>query len=460
MTIVLAQGYTNSNLFYLDYKIEAEEYKALREKVIDELVAEVEIKGFRKGKAPRDKALEQINPQLMGQKILETVLNTYSNKAADEVNIALKTDERVVSGLELDYKPEFTSETEEGGFKMRVMASLLPTIDLKKVDQLTIKQPTKSDITDLPDFLDFKKAELAKLMTEQNSYDPADIVADTGLLAVVDMHGKVDGKEVDGLHSHAMQVVIGAGNFLPVFEHNLIGLKKGDSKEFDLPFPDNYATELAGKTAQVKVTVVDVLKPKYADIDELLAGKEELKKFYTDKDALEKDIENVYNARTEQVMDNIRRKRVVEEVLKVVPDFELDETVIDSETNRIFSTLLQEASAKSISAGAALVSAGISSKPAKDLEKLDKDAVKKEIDAYVRNEVKLTNILSLIYQTRVDNKPTTEEFEATIKDAMADKKKYNIEESFDEARVRSVINDRIIRQAAGNYLMDTAKKNI
>jgi trigger factor len=462
MTKVLASGYTNTNSFYLDYSIEAAEYKTLREKVIDGLVAEVEINGFRKGKAPRDKALENINPQVMGQKILETVLNTYSSPAAEEVNILLKKEERIVSGLELDYKPEFTSEQEDGSFKMRVVATLLPSIDMKGVDSLKIKQPSKSDITDLPDFLEFKKTEVAKLMTEQNVYDPSEegVVAKEGLLAVVDMHGSMDGKEVEGLHSHGMQVVIGAGGFLPVFETNLIGLKKGDSKEFDLPFPENYATEMAGKTAQVKITVVDILTPKFASVDELLEGKEDLKKFYTDKDALEKDIENVYNARTEQVLDNIRRKRVVEEVLKAVPDFDLDSIVVEEETNRIYTTLLQDASAKGVSAGIALQQAGISTKDTKELEKLTKDQVKSEIEAYVKNEVKLTNILSQLYQTRVENKPTSEEFEATIKDAMADKKKYNLEESFDEARVRNIINDRIIRQAAGNYLMDIAKKNV
>ena len=462
MTKVIASGFTTTNSFYLDYSIEKTEYQTLREKVIDELVAEVEINGFRKGKAPREKALENINPQTMGQKILETVLSTYSTAAAEEVNVLLKKEERIVSGLELDYKPEFTSEQEDGSFKMRVVATLLPSIDLTGVDSLTIKQPSKSDITDLPDFLEFKKLEVAKLMNEQNVYDPAEegAITQTGLLAVVDMHGSLDGKDVEGLHSHGMQVVIGAGGFLPVFESNVTGLKKGESKEFDLPFPSNYGTEMAGKTAQVKITITDILTPKFDSIDALLEGKEELKKFYTDKDALEKDIENVYNARTEQVLDNIRRKRVVEEILKTVPDFEVDTKVIEEETNRINTTLLQEAGAKSISVGTALVQAGISTKKTSDIEKFTKEQVKSEIESYVKNEVKLTNILSQLYQTRVENKPTTEEFENTIKEAMADKKKYNLEESFDEARVRNIINDRIIRQAAGNYLLDIAKKNV
>lgn len=462
MTQILGSGYTNGNLFYLDFLVEREEYTTLKEKVIDDLVAEVEVNGFRKGKAPREKALPMINGQLRGQKIVETVLETYSGKAGEEVNTLLKKDQRVISGLELDFNPEFTVETPEGGFKMRIKAHLLPSIDLSKVDSLKIKQPTQADIPDLPDFLEFKKVEMNKLMLEQNSYDPAGegVELSTGLLAVVDMHGSLDGKEMEGLHSHGMQVVIGAASFLPTFEDNLVGLKKGDEKEFDLPFPENYTTELAGKTAQVKVKITDVLKQKYATIDELLEGKEELKKFYPTKDALEKDIENVYNARTEQVIENIRRKRVVEEVLKVVPDFELDQDLIDSETKRIYDSLVLDAQAKNVSLGNALIAAGISAKPQKELDKLDESGVKTEVSGYVRNEVKLTNILSLIYQTRVENKPTSEEFEVTVKEAMKDKQKYSIEDDATEDRVRNIINDRIIRQAAGGYLLDISKKNV
>ena len=461
MSTVIGFGYSDKNLFYLDYQVNSDEYKIIREKVIDSLIAEVEINGFRKGKAPREKALALINPTVMGQQILESVLNAYSNTASDQINGELKKDDRTAIGMELEYKPEFTTETEDGGFKMRIIASLLPAIDIKGIENLTIEQPTQQDITDLPSFVDFKQQELGKLLTEQNQYtaSPEKSSVTQGLMAVVDMHGSIDDVENDGLHSHGMQVVIGAGTFLPVFEKNLIGLKKGDKNEFDLPFPENYGNELAGKTAQVKVHVTDILVPKYLNIAELLEGTDTLKQYYTDQAALEKDIENVFKARTDQVLDNIRRKRVVEAVLKVVPNFEIDTALVESETERIYSTLVQEASVKKVSLGAVLSSAGLSTKPVKVLEKMDKDQVRNEVTEYVQNEVKLTNILSLIYQVKVSDKPTTEEFETTIKEAITDKKKYNIDESFDEPRVRNVINDRIIRQGAGNYLLEIAKKN-
>lgn len=459
MTKVAQHGYTNDNQIFVHFIVEKEEYTSLKDKIIDKLISEVEIPGFRKGKAPKDKALAHLSPQATGQAVVQEVLNTYSSQAVEAATNQAKQDNRVIANLELDPNPEQTGEQADGSFQMRVVADLLPAIDLSKVDSITIKQPTSADIVDLPDFVDFKKQELAKIVTEQNIYTPSDDAIGHGYLAIVDMHGSVDGQEMEGLHSHGMQVAVGAGNFLPVFEENLIGLKKGEIKEFDLPFPDNYVTELAGKTAQVKIKIVDVQKPKFSDIDELLENNENLKKFYKDKAALEADVENVYKARTEQVLDNIRRKRVVEELLKAVPDFALDSSLVDSETNRIFSTLLQEAQAKGITAAQALVSAGLSNKQVSEIEKLDKDGVKNEVEAYVKNEVKLTNILSMIYQLKVENKPTAEEFEATVQDALKDKPKYNIDNSYDEARVRNVINDRIIRQAAGNYLLDLAKKN-
>ena len=49
--------------------------------------------------------------------------------------------------------------------------------------------------------------------------------------------------------------VIGSGSFIPGFEEQLIGMKKGDKKDINVTFPEQYTPELAGKDAVFAITL-------------------------------------------------------------------------------------------------------------------------------------------------------------------------------------------------------------
>ena len=51
---------------------------------------------------------------------------------------------------------------------------------------------------------------------------------------------------------------IGSGQFIPGFEDQMIGMKKGEVKDVKVTFPENYTEELKGKDANFKVTVHEV----------------------------------------------------------------------------------------------------------------------------------------------------------------------------------------------------------
>ena len=64
------------------------------------------------------------------------------------------------------------------------------------------------------------------------------------------------------------QVVLGEGRLLPEFEAQLAGMKAGETKTFELRFPDDYhGKEVAGKTATFEVTVSEVAAPELPELD-------------------------------------------------------------------------------------------------------------------------------------------------------------------------------------------------
>ena len=72
----------------------------------------------------------------------------------------------------------------------------------------------------------------------------------------------------EGGQAKDFAIVLGEGRMLPEFEAALIGMKAGETKTFELTFPEDYhGKEVAGKTAEFDVTVKAVAEPQLPDVD-------------------------------------------------------------------------------------------------------------------------------------------------------------------------------------------------
>jgi trigger factor len=88
----------------------------------------------------------------------------------------------------------------------------------------------------------------------------------------IDYLGKIDGVAFPGGEAKDFPVVLGEGRTLKDFEGSLVGMKAGESKTFDVTFPDDYfAKELAGKTASFEATVKSVHEAVLPEVDEAFA---------------------------------------------------------------------------------------------------------------------------------------------------------------------------------------------
>ncbi len=75
----------------------------------------------------------------------------------------------------------------------------------------------------------------------------------SGLIAVFDFVGRVDGKEFEGGKAENYSLEIGSGMFIPGFEDQMIGMNVGDERVLKLKFPENYEPSLAGKDCEFTV---------------------------------------------------------------------------------------------------------------------------------------------------------------------------------------------------------------
>ncbi len=96
----------------------------------------------------------------------------------------------------------------------------------------------------------------------------------SGDSALLDFEGFVDGEPFEGGKAENFSLRLGSGQFIPGFEDQVIGMKKGDEKTIDVTFPENYGgAKLAGKPAQFKVKINAIQAKEAVVIDDELAKK-------------------------------------------------------------------------------------------------------------------------------------------------------------------------------------------
>lgn len=136
------------------------------------------------------------------------------------------------------------------------------------------------NILDYVDLGDYKGIELTKSITKvaddevTNEMESkaveltgSDVTVEDGDTAIIDFVGKLNGVAFDGGTASNYELEIGSGSFIDGFEDGLIGVKKGDTVDLNLTFPESYqSTELAGKDVVFTVTVNGVKrKPQLND---------------------------------------------------------------------------------------------------------------------------------------------------------------------------------------------------
>jgi len=212
----------------------------------------VKMHGFRPGKVPFKVVVRQYGGQVR-QEVLGDTLQKSFGEAVTQQNL------KVAGYPKFEAKP---LGDDAGQFEYSATFEVYPEIAIGDLSQQTLTRPVL-DVTD---------AEVDKtieIMRKQRaSFDPAERAAADGDRLTISYRGTIDGKEFNGSAAQDSTVVLGEGRLLPDFETQLRGMKSGESRTFDLRFPDDYhGREVAGKTATFEVTLAQVAAPRLPEVD-------------------------------------------------------------------------------------------------------------------------------------------------------------------------------------------------
>jgi trigger factor len=291
---------TDGLVHQYEVKVPAADIQRQVETKLKELGATVKIPGFRPGKVPAQVVLQRYGASVLSEAVEDTANNAVA-KTMSEKSLRPAVQPKV----EFSSTPDGIPATKDLVMKLEIeVIPEIPAVDFGKISlEKPITEPTDKEITD-----SLTRVANANRKPEEQ---PADYVAKNGDSVFIDFDGSVDGVRREGMAGEQFALELGSNRFIPGFEEQLVGVKKGDKRAVKVTFPTEYhSADLAGKAAVFDVTVHSVSQLKSPEInDELAKGLG-----FDDVAALKKAVSEQIGQNFDQVTRAIVRRRLMDKL--------------------------------------------------------------------------------------------------------------------------------------------------
>jgi trigger factor len=220
----------------------------------------IQLPGFRKGKAPRkmiesmygahvfyEDGLEEIFPEVYEEAVIKQDIKAIGRPSLTDMNIA-----------------------DDGIVTIVITTDVYPEVTLGQYKGLEVEK-AEANVTD-----EQVAAELDRMAQNVSSTETVERAAEMGDTANIDFEGFDNGVAFEGGKGADFDLKLGSGQFVPGFEEQIVGMNVGEEKDIDITFPEDYHAELAGKAVvfhvklnKLSVTVVPALDDEFAkDVSE------------------------------------------------------------------------------------------------------------------------------------------------------------------------------------------------
>lgn len=307
----------------LTVTVDGDRWKKAQKKAFNKRKQSLNLKGFRKGNVPDAMAkkyipedavfyyaVDELAPQILEEGVRENKLDVVDRPSMDYRDASKDS-------VVIEFTIPVLEEPVLGEYKNLGLAK-----ETAEVTDADVDAAVKS--------LQRREA----VMDEENVTDETE--AAEGDEVTIDFKGTIDGEAFDGGSAEDQDLVIGSNSFIPGFESQLVGLKKGEEKDITVTFPADYpASNLAGKEAVFHVTVKNLKKEILPELTDEFAASLGIDGVTT-VDELKEHEKNVLTERTNAEAD---RKWTDELVASVVNNAEVTvpEAIINAELQNIMT---------------------------------------------------------------------------------------------------------------------------
>ena len=290
------------------------------------MARKTKVNGFRPGKVPV-RVIEQKYGNGVRQEVLGEILQSSFSDALAQENLNLVGEP--IFDLNSDIK------NIEQGLSYTVTFEIYPEITTLHVDGLTIEKPvteiTEADVETM----------LSRLRQQRQTFVPIFHTATLGDRIIFDFVATIKGLPFKGNEVKEASLELGKNDFIiSGFEEKLEGVKTGETRQFELTFPDNYSnTEMAGQTVHFMVQVSAVKTIQLPEMDA-----EFVKSFGVPNGRLETlrtETRHNMERELEYVTEIKVKQQILEALLKANP-LSVPSSLVEQETQQLLKTRQRE----------------------------------------------------------------------------------------------------------------------
>ncbi len=218
----------------LEVTVTVDQVEGAYQKAFGQAARRLRLPGFRPGKVPIPMAKKYISDEGLSNDVIDAVVPKAYEQALRQEN------------LEPISQPKWELVQRERGKELifKVSFEVKPVVEVQNYKGVKLKNE-KEDISDetVARALDEVRGNQSRVVDLEEDRELRE-----GDLALVDYRSTLDGETVDGGAASNYLMEVHREHFIPGFVDNLVGCKKGEEKEFDITFPEDYPNQaLAGK---------------------------------------------------------------------------------------------------------------------------------------------------------------------------------------------------------------------
>lgn len=300
--------------------VQAEDVTRRIEEKYTDVAKRAKIRGFRPGKAPR-KVVEKHYADLVFGQVSMELMEEYSKRALKEANISS------VGGMSV----EPNNLEKDKDFTFFVEVDVLPEFTLQEYKGLTIEA---EDVNVTDEEVNEAIENLRKRNTQLKTPEPS---RPAGKDDMVIMEMKAESKGVAIAHEEDFSVGIGWKMMPESFEESLIGMKVGDSKVFDVTYPEDEKSALSGQTVRFDIKIKDIKEKIMPQLDDEFAkdlGRENVA-----------DLREYLKEKIKEAKEETKKLKIKDEILRQLREkhpIQLPESLVEQKQNLLREELKRE----------------------------------------------------------------------------------------------------------------------
>ena len=280
----------------LHIELDDEDIDPYLQRAYSRVVQNVNIPGFRKGKAPRSIIEQYFGRESLLNEILDSMLPELTGKAITEEDIdAVGMPSIDLEGLD--------------PFQFSAVVPLKPDINLGEYKSIRVEKETPS----LPD--DAIDERIEQLRLSVASWEPVDRTVQTGDMVSTQIKGTLDDEVILDESDAVYLVNEDIGRPFPGFSDKLVGLESDEPSSFDLDIPEDFQDEnLAAKNISFEVNIKDIKERVLPELDDAFA--QSIGEGYESLEDLREEVDKSIINEAETEASRAHRENVIQALLE------------------------------------------------------------------------------------------------------------------------------------------------